>query len=297
MKTSWRRAAGMIIILLISQLALLAPFYAPASSAFSPFVTNLGGCNLPPGASAHLLGTDHLGRDELALAAWGARTSLLVGLSSAIAAVMLGATWGALSAFAGGLIEATLMRVIDVLLAVPGIMLLLIARALVSDVPYRQMMPAPLLHALGINSYSDGLLPVITVILVIASTTWLETARVTRARVQSLKSEEFIEAAKSVGLSTWGIVLKHLLPNAANIIFLEGTLLVSDAILIEAGLSYLGLGLGPSMPSWGSMLNSAQANLLANNWSSVLVPGTLISLTVLSVQLVTQSAKSKATLY
>jgi peptide/nickel transport system permease protein len=176
-------------------------------------------------------------------------------------------------------------------------MLLLIARALVSDVPYRQMMPAPLLHALGINSYSDGLLPVITVILVIASTTWLETARVTRARVQSLKSEEFIEAAKSVGLSTWGIVLKHLLPNAANIIFLEGTLLVSDAILIEAGLSYLGLGLGPSMPSWGSMLNSAQANLLANNWSSVLVPGTLISLTVLSVQLVTQSAKSKATLY
>jgi peptide/nickel transport system permease protein len=106
--------------------------------------------------------------------------------------------------------------------------------------------------------------------------------------VLSTKTEEFIIAAEAIGLGNFGIIVKHLLPNAANIIFLEGTLLVSDAIQIEAGLSFLGLGLGPSTPSWGSMLNSAQVNLLQGNWWSVVVPGTLIAVTVLAIQLLTQ---------
>jgi len=156
--------------------------------------------------------------------------------------------------------------------------------------PFRQLLPPPVLNVLGINSYSDGCLPIVTIVVVIGCTTWLETARLTRARVQSTKSEEFVAAAQSVGLGTWGIIFRHLLPNAANIIKLEGTLLVSEAILIEAGLSFLGLGLGPSTPSWGLMLNSAQSNLLAGNWWSVVVPGCLISLSVLSIQLLAQDS-------
>jgi peptide/nickel transport system permease protein len=289
-RLSATQTIGLPLFITMASIALLAPVIAPPDSQYSPFALNLANSDLAPGACGHLLGTDHLGRDELGLALWGARASLSVGISSALAAVTLGATWGAISGFVGGLTDALLMRVVDVLLAVPGIILLLVARALLSDLPFRQLLPPPVLNAMGINSYSDGCLPILTIVLVIGSTTWLETARLTRARVQSTKSEEFVAAAQSVGLSTWGIIFRHLLPNAANIIKLEGTLLVSEAILIEAGLSYLGLGLGPSTPSWGLMLNSAQSNLLAGNWWSVVVPGCLISLSVLSIQLLAQGS-------
>jgi peptide/nickel transport system permease protein len=205
--------------------------------------------------------------------------------------VTLGAFWGATSAFAGGLTDTILMRVVDVFLSVPGIILLLVADALLADLPFRSVMPKQVLDVLGINSYSDGALPILTVVLVISITTWLEAARLTRARVLATKTEEFIIAAEAIGLGGFAIIVKHLLPNAANIIFLEGTLLVSDAIQIEAGLSFLGLGLGPSTPSWGSMLNSAQTNLVAGNWWSVVVPGSLIAITVLAIQLLTQRTK------
>jgi peptide/nickel transport system permease protein len=254
--TQW---LGLMLFSLVAAMALAAPLLAPVDSSLSPFNLSLANCDLPPGSHHHLLGTDHLGRDVLSLSMWGARASLTVGICSALIAVTLGAFWGATSAFAGGLTDAFLMRVVDVCLSV-----------------------------LGINSYSDGALPILTVVLVIAVTTWLEAARLTRARVLSTKTEEFIIAAEAIGLGGFAIIVKHLLPNASNIIFLEGTLLVSDAIQIEAGLSFLGLGLGPSTPSWGSMLNSAQVNLVAGNWWSVVVPGTLIAVTVLAIQLLTQ---------
>jgi len=280
--------AGLILFSLVAAMALAAPLITPLDSPSSPFNLNLAICDLPPGSDHHLLGTDHLGRDVLSLSMWGARASLTVGICSALIAVTLGAFWGATSAFAGGLTDALLMRVVDVCLSVPGIILLLVADALLADLPYRQMLPKAVLDVLGINSYSDGALPILTVIIVISVTTWLEAARLTRARVLSTKTEEFIIAAEAIGLGDFAIIVKHLLPNASNIIFLEGTLLVSDAIQIEAGLSFLGLGLGPSTPSWGSMLNSAQVNLLAGNWWSVVVPGSLIAITVLAIQLLTQ---------
>lgn len=279
---------GLILFSLVAAMALAAPLLAPVDSSLSPFNLSLANCDLPPGSHHHWLGTDHLGRDVLSLSMWGARASLTVGICSALIAVTLGAFWGATSAFAGGLTDAFLMRVVDVCLSVPGIILLLVADALLADLPYRSVLPKTVLDVLGINSYSDGALPILTVVLVIAITTWLEAARLTRARVLSTKTEEFIIAAQAIGLGDCAIIVKHLLPNAANIIFLEGTLLVSDAIQIEAGLSFLGLGLGPSTPSWGSMLNSAQVNLVAGNWWSVVVPGTLIAVTVLAIQLLTQ---------
>jgi peptide/nickel transport system permease protein len=283
--TQW---LGLMLFSLVATMALAAPLLAPVDSSLSPFNLSLANCDLPPGSHHHLLGTDHLGRDVLSLSMWGARASLTVGICSALIAVTLGAFWGATSAFAGGLTDAFLMRVVDVCLSVPGIILLLVADALLADLPYRSVLPKTVLDVLGINSYSDGALPILTVVLVIAVTTWLEAARLTRARVLSTKTEEFIIAAEAIGLGGFAIIVKHLLPNASNIIFLEGTLLVSDAIQIEAGLSFLGLGLGPSTPSWGSMLNSAQVNLVAGNWWSVVVPGTLIAVTVLAIQLLTQ---------
>jgi peptide/nickel transport system permease protein len=281
---------GVILLFLPVAMAISAPFIAAPDGPLSPFTLNLDQSNLTPGTAGHLLGTDHLGRDLLSLASWGARASLLVGLCSAFTAVLIGSIWGATSAFAGGLIDAVLMRTVDVLLSIPSIILLLVIDAVLADVPFRTILPAPIVDMLGITTYSNGFLPLFTVILVISSTTWLEAARLTRSRVQSIMSEEYVAAAKALGLDSWSIIIKHLLPNASNIILVEATLLVSDAILIEAGLSFLGLGLGPATPSWGGMLNNAQTNLLSGNWWSVFIPGSLIAITVLSIQFITQES-------
>jgi peptide/nickel transport system permease protein len=141
-------------------------------------------------------------------------------------------------------------------------------------------LPAGVLAALNVTSYSYGLVPLLTIILVISATTWLEAARISHAKVTTVKEEEYIEAARALGMSTTRMIVRHLLPNAASVLMVEATLLVSDAVLMESGLSFLGLGLGPATPSWGSMLSSAQTSLIQGNWWAVFVPGLLISLTV-----------------
>ncbi len=276
---------GLILLFGILLIGIMSPVLAPETSQSSPFKLNLLQRNLAPLASGHFLGTDNLGRDIFALAAWGCRASLLVGVCSALTAVTFGSFWGAISAFAGGLIEEIMMRIVDVLLAIPTVVFLLVVEAFIIAFPYDKLLPAWILHLLGITSYSNGLLPLITIIIVISSTSWLEAARLCSARIKSLRTEEYIDAALVAGQSFWQILTRHLLPNTANIILIEGTLLVADAILMEAGLSYLGLGLGPATPSWGSMLNGAQLSLIQGNWWSVLVPGLLVTMTVMSIQL------------
>jgi len=143
-------------------------------------------------------------------------------------------------------------------------------------------------HFLGVNNYSFGIMPLVLVVIVISATSWLEAARVSRAKVLALKNEEYLLAAESIGSSMFRTVFRHLLPNASAVIFVEGTLLVSDAILMESGLSFLGLGLGPATPSWGTMLSSAQLSLMEGNWWSAVIPGLLITLTVGSIGLLSE---------
>jgi peptide/nickel transport system permease protein len=277
---------GVTFLIGIMLVAICSPVLAPDGSSLSPFTINLLERNLAPGTGGHFLGTDNLGHDIFGLAAWGCRASLLVGLCSALAAVMFGSFWGAISAFAGGLIEEIMMRIVDVLLAIPTIIFLLVVEAFIIAFPYNKLLPAWILSLLGITSYSNGLLPLITIILVISSTSWLESARICSARIKTIRSEEYIDAARAAGQNFWQILTRHLLPNTANIILIEGTLLVADAILMEAGLSFLGLGLGPATPSWGSMLNGAQSGLIQGNWWSVVIPGLLVTMTVMSIQLI-----------
>ncbi|PWT97148.1 MAG: hypothetical protein C5B53_08470 [Candidatus Melainabacteria bacterium] len=287
-RANFKTRCGYLIIAVIALAGLLAPLIVPSESDLSPFCVHLSRANLPLLADGHFLGTDALGRDLASLLIWGARTSLLVGLCSALAAITIGSLWGSVSALSGGLVEAFMMRLVDVLLAVPNIVLLLFVAALINDLPYRHFLPAFLIDLLGITSYSNGLLPLLTVIVIISATTWLEVARLTSARIKSILSEDYIQAAVAQGLSFWQLTIKHLLPNAATIITVEGSLLVADAILSEAGLSFLGLGIGPATPSWGSMLNSAQQSLLLGNWWSVVAPGVMITGTVLGIQLISR---------
>lgn len=288
-----RAKLGYLLLVIVLFLAILAPSLIPDSSNLSPFCVHFSQANLAPGTGDHLFGTDLLGRDVLGLILWGARASLLVGLASAAAALTIGSLIGSMSALAGGFFEAVMMRLVDVLLAIPNLVLLLVVAAFISDLPYQQILPPFLIKLLGITSYSNGLLPLLTVILIISATTWLEVARLTSARIRVILSEEYIQAAQAVGLGFWQLIWKHLLPNAANIIAVEGSLLVADAILSEAGLSFLGLGLGPSTPSWGSMLNSAQQSLLSGNWWSVIAPGLMITGTVMAIQLISQTEPNR----
>ena len=287
-QANFKTRCGFLLIATVATAGLLAPLIVPSESELSPFCVHLAQANLPLLAGGHILGTDVLGRDVASLLLWGARTSLLIGLCSAIAAVTIGSLWGSVSALSGGLAEAIMMRLVDVLLAVPNIVLLLFVAALINDLPYRHFLPAYVIDLLGITSYSNGLLPLLMVIVIISATTWLEVARLTSARIKSILAEDYIQAAVAQGLGFWQLTIKHLLPNAATIITVEGSLLVADAILSEAGLSFLGLGIGPATPSWGSMLNSAQQSLLLGNWWSVVAPGVMITGTVLGIQLLSR---------
>jgi peptide/nickel transport system permease protein len=292
-KLSLETQIGISVLFVLILCAVFAPLIAPASSELSPFRLNLAIANAPPKLAQHFLGTDNLGRDVFGLLVWGARASLTVGFVSAAAALIIGSVWGATGALAGGWIEAVMMRTVDVLLSIPSLILLLIADAFVADLPYQKLAPPWLLSLLGITNYSNGLLPLLTVIIVISATTWLECARLARAQVKTVLSEEYIAAAAVCGLDFWQIIVRHLLPNASNVILVEGLLLIADAILAEAGLSFLGLGLGPSTPSWGSMLAGAQQCLLQGNWWSVLAPGALITVSILAISIAGRQAISQ----
>ncbi|HNB25067.1 MAG TPA: ABC transporter permease, partial [Candidatus Melainabacteria bacterium] len=184
----------------------------------------------------------------------------------------------------GGPIDTLMMRCVDGLLAIPNIVLLLTINTLLSANTFNSF-PEWSLRLLKVTAFSSGYLPLFTVIVVISATTWLEAARISRSKIQSILLEEYIYSAKALGISVTRMLFRHLMPNAAPVLLVEATLLVSDAILMEAGLSFLGLGLGPSTPSWGSMLTSAQSSLIEGNWWAVVVPGVLITTTVVGVNL------------
>lgn len=283
---SKRIVFGSMVLALIAAMAILAPRLAPVTYEYSPLSVHLDHINLPPNSPGHLFGTDYLGRDVFAEAIWGSRASLIVGIFAALIAVSFGSIWGSLSAFAGGIVDTLMMRIVDGLLSIPSIILLLALNALLSAPSIVAGMPQGLQSLLHITSYSFGNLPIVTVVAVISATTWLEAARISRAKITSVKAEEYIEAAQALGMSTPRMLFQHLLPNAASVLMVEATLLVSDAVLMESGLSFLGLGLGPSNPSWGSMLTAAQISLTQGNWWAVFIPGLLITLTVGSVNLI-----------
>ncbi len=283
---SKRIVFGSMLLAFIAAIAILAPRLAPITYEYSPLSVHLDHINLPPNSPGHLFGTDYLGRDVFAETIWGSRASLIVGLFAALIAVSFGSIWGSLSAFAGGIIDTIMMRTVDGLLSIPSIILLLALNSLLSAPGIVATLPPPMLSFLHITSYSFGDLPIVTVVAVISATTWLEAARISRAKITSVKSEEYIEAATALGMSTRRMLFRHLLPNAASVLMVEATLLVSDAVLMESGLSFLGLGLGPANPSWGSMLSAAQISLTQGNWWAVFIPGLLITLTVGAVNLI-----------
>jgi len=206
------------------------------------------------------MGTDDLGRDEFARTMLGGRVSLSVGLISVVVALMVGLPIGSLAGFVGGRTDNVLMRFTDMMFAFPAMVLAMIFVAILGQ---------------RLSSLS----------LVIGLVSWMTIARLVRASFLSLKEEEFVTAARSVGASNGRIVLRHILPNSLGTIIVAATLGVARAIITESALSYLGLGIQAPIPSWGGMLYFAQNQLESATWLSVF-PGLMIFLAVLSINFV-----------
>jgi len=245
---------GLAVVGFFIAIAILAPLVAP----FDPTEANWGAIRGEPSLT-NLFGGDELGRDVLSRVIYGARASLLAGVVSVGLALMIGIPIGLLSGYAGGLIDGLLMRVIDAMLAVPFLILAIALAAFLGPSLTNAMI------AIGISA---------TPIFV----------RLTRAQVQAVKVEDYVEAARAVGNPPLRIALRHILPNIWPALMVQGTLTIASAIIAEASLSFLGLGQQPPAPSWGSMLNSAKDFLTQAPWMAI-YPGLSIFIVVLSFNL------------
>ena len=251
--------AGLTIALVIVIAAILGPFIWPPSPI--EIHRSLLGTPLPP-SFAHPFGTDILGRDELARALVGARISLSVGITAMLIAVSFGTLYGAISGAFGGAVDAVMMRVVDAMLSFPTFFLIITVEAL------------------------TGKFSLYIIVLVIGLLSWMGVARLVRAEVLSLRERDFVEAANAIGASQWRIVTKYLIPNAMAPVIVAATLAIGDNILVEAGLSYLGLGVQVPTPSWGNMLQDALLPAVRSAWWLVMTPGLLIVITMLAFSLV-----------
>jgi peptide/nickel transport system permease protein len=247
--------AGGAVVAVIALVALVSFVWTPADPNHTAVSTRLSG----PGQGGHLLGSDNLGRDELSMLMVGARTTLLVGIVTVVIAIGLGVPLGALAAFAGGIFEEAVMRVSDVLLAFPAILLAILLAAVFGASTLTAMV------AIGI-----AFVPVF--------------ARVVRGAGLQVMEQDYVTAARGFGSGPIWLIARHLLPNVASVIVVQATIAFAIAILAEAALSYLGLGTPPGTASWGRMLSQSQSFLdkapLLAVW-----PGGCIALAVLGFNL------------
>ena len=248
--------AGLVVIIVL----YLSAIFAPVLIRYPYDELHSGVRNTPPSAT-YWLGTDRNGRDVYSRLIWGGRISMAAGFASVVIIMTIGVVLGALAGFFGGIIDQALMRFTDILLSIPLILLLITAASL----------------------FQPGLR---TTIIVIGLASWPGTARLVRGQFMALKEQEYVTAARSIGASSARIMFRHLFPNTLPIIIVQATIWLSYAILLEASLSYLGLGVVIPTPSWGNMLQDGQREMLSGAWWLTFFPGMAIFLTVLSFNLV-----------
>jgi peptide/nickel transport system permease protein len=232
------------------------------------------GLKLKPPSSDHVFGTDIIGRDIFARTVYGGQISLLIGVSSALVEVILGALIGAIAAYYGGWIDSLLMRFTEAMLNIPSLFLLIIGAHFFGN-------KLPTFSFLG-RELTGG---VIVIILIIGVTSWMYLARIVRANVLSLRERDYVSASRALGASDGRIIFLHLLPNTIAPLIVSATLGVANAILSEAYVSFLGLGVQGATATWGNMLDGAYRYLETAPWLWFF-PGTLILLTVLGINFV-----------
>jgi peptide/nickel transport system permease protein len=257
--------AGTIMLTVIILGCFIGPILLPFDTS-TPVVLN---ANRDPGWP-HIWGTDNLGRDAFARALIGGRISLLVGFVAMAVSILLGALVGVLAGYFR-LLDGALMRVTDLFLSLPLLPVLLVVIVLFRD---------PVQQKLG-----DGLGIFVLMVLIIGGTSWMQTARIVRGEVLTIKEQEFILASRSIGTRSRRIIVQHILPNVLSPVIVSASLGIAVAILTESAVSFLGLGFPLELPTWGRLLNDAKDRISLNIWL-VAGPGLLLSMTVMSVNLI-----------
>lgn len=263
---AWRRfsanrlaVVSLVVLTVLVAMALGAPLIATYITGASPTDQRLL-YNFEPPSAEHLLGTDEYGRDVLTRIVYGGRVSLGVAALGVLVALLIGTSVGLLAAYYGGWVDTVLMRFVDLMLSIPGIFLLILIGSLIKVGPA-------------------------TLAVIIAALSWFGLARLVRAETLSVKQREYIEAARATGTADAAILRRHILPNVLHIIIVWATVAVPEFILIEAVLSFLGLGVQPPTPSWGNMLTNA-TQYFYKSIGLVFIPGFFITITVLSLSLI-----------
>lgn len=252
---SWTGMLGFIIIILLLLISILGNLIVPYDPLFAEFSEKL----LPPLTDGHLLGTDQLGRDILSRLIIGARVSVLIGLATVLIAGTVGLIVGVIAGYFRGWIDVILMRIVDVQLSFPFILLVLVINAIIGA---------------GLRN----------IIISLAIGGWVIFARVIRSEVLALREEEFITACIATGVSRVGILVKHILPNLFTPVIILASLQVATYIIAEASVSFLGFGVQPPTPAWGNMLNEGK-DYIFSSWWLITFPGLAIVITALGVNL------------
>ncbi len=243
--------AGLVVIVLIALMAILAPLIAP----YDPYLVSLKE-RLNPPSLTHLLGTDEIGRDMLTRVMYGGRVSLMIGLVPSFLSLVIGSTLGLIAGYYGGKVDGFIMRLADVMLAFPSLLLAMVV-----------------MYILGAT--------LLNLFIALSIINWAGTARVVRAQTLALKEKEFIEAARSMGVSRLKIMFRHILPNCVPSLIVLFTLDIPAAILSESSLSFLGVGAQPPTASWGLMISAGKKFAYQCPWL-VLAPGVAILLITLA---------------
>lgn len=256
---AWRRlkknklaVLGAIVIMFIITVSLLGPMF----SSYTYDQINLDRGSEPPSWD-HWFGTDQLGRDILVRSLIGGRISLMVGLVATSVSFVIGVTYGAISGYFGGYIDELMMRIVDVIYSLPYLFLVIVLLAFFTK-------------------------SIFMLFLVLGAVSWLTMARIVRGQVLSIKNQEFVEAARAVGVETPQIIFRHIVPNTLGPVIVYTTLTIPSAMLSEAFLSFLGLGVQPPLASWGTMVNEGIEAISVYPWQ-LIFPGLMMAITLFSL--------------
>lgn len=260
---------SLILLSIILFVTVGAFFYSEADANYNDISRML-----EPPSRQHPFGTDTIGRDVFARTIYGGQISLLIGVTAVMVSITVGTLFGVISGYYGGILDALLMRLTEAMLSIPSLLLLLVmAKYFAGKIPTQQLFG---------RSFSGS---VIVIVVIIGLTSWMSLTRLIRANVLSLRETEFVAAARALGATDTHIITKHILPNTVAPIIVATTLGVAAAILSEAYISFLGLGVQPPTATWGNMLETARRYISEAPWLWMF-PGLLIVLTVMSINFV-----------
>lgn len=260
-RRNWRAVVGGVLFITVVLVSLFANLIAP----YDPLEINLANVlrapsfEPAPDGTVHIFGTDQLGRDVLSRIIFGGQTSLTVGICAVALAGIIGVTLGMVAGFYGGWIDALIMRLADIQLAIPSILLAIVMVAVTGK-------------------------SLVNIVIVLAITGWVQFARVVRGNVLTIKEMEYIDAARCMGVSYFKILFRHIFPNVFFSVIIIATLQMARMILMEASLSFLGMGANISVPTWGNMISEGR-NYITSAWWLCTVPGLIIVVVIIGINL------------